>query len=93
MVVTLPCKVGDRVKVLCDSWGDTYNYKTTEHGKYLIGKIVSITINEQRTTIKIKAEHNVKWRRCFKKYPISAIGITVFLEETETTNFKRSNKK
>lgn len=79
--INLPCKVGDKVKVLCDSWGgDLYNYKTTENGKYLIGKIVSITINEQRTTIKIKAEHNVKWRRCFKKYHISAIGITVFLE-------------
>lgn len=83
--IKLPCKVGDKVKVLCDSWGDVYNYKTTEHGKYLIGEIVCIIIAKQRTFIKIRAAHNVVWKRCYKRYPISAIGITVFLE-TEATN-------
>ena len=78
--IKLPCKVGDKVKVLCDSWGsDIYNYKTTEYGKYLIGEVVCIIIAKQRTFIKIRAAHNVAWKRCFKRYPISAIGITVFL--------------
>ena len=80
MVVRLPCKVGDRVKVLCNSWGgSTYGYKTTDHGEYLIGEIVCITIAKQRTFIKIRAKHNEEGRRCFKRYPICAIGKTVFL--------------
>lgn len=82
--INLPCKVGDRVKVLRNSWGNALGCKTTDYGKYIIGKIVSITINEQRTTIKIRAEHQLEGRRCFNKYPVSAIGATVFLNKSRT---------
>lgn len=79
-LLTLPFKVGERVRVLCDSWGgDLCNLKTTENGKYLIGEIVCIIIAKQRTFIKIRAACSVERKRCYKRYPISAIGITVFL--------------
>ncbi len=81
--IKLPCKVGDKVKVLCDSWGKVYrdrkNYKTTQNGRYVLGEIVCIVIAKQRTFIKIRAAHNEDRKRCYERYPISAIGITVFL--------------
>lgn len=70
--------IGKKVKVLCESWGNVWNYPTIEYGKYIIGEIVSITRTKKQTLIKIRAEHNVKWKRPFKRYPISAIGKTVF---------------
>lgn len=81
--IKLPCKVGDRVKVRCSSWGKVYrdkkNYKTTENGEYVLGEIVCIIIGKQRTFIKIRAAHIEAGKRCYERYPISDLGITVFL--------------
>lgn len=79
-IVNFEKYIGKKVKVLCDSWGNVWNYKTVEYGKYLIGEIVSITRTKKQTLIKIRAEHNVAWKRPCKRYPISAIGITVFFD-------------
>ena len=79
-VVNFEKYIGKKVKVLCDSWGNVWNYKTVEYGKYLIGEIVSITRTKKQTLIKIRAEHNVSWKRPCKRYPISAIGVTVFFD-------------
>lgn len=70
--------IGKKVRVLCDSWGNVWNYHTVDGGKYLLGEVVSITRTKKQTLIKIRAEHNVSWRRPCKRYPISAIGVTVF---------------
>jgi hypothetical protein len=78
-VVVLPCKVGDTVHVRSDTWGNTWNFKTIEHGKFLVGEIVSAIVTRKQTLIKIQVEHNVAWKRERKRYPISAIGKTVFL--------------
>ena len=78
--VVLPCKVGDKVKIDANTWGNVWNYKTIEHGKFLVGEIISIIKTKKQTLIKIKAEHNVEWKRPTKRYPVSAIGLTVFVK-------------
>ena len=77
--VVLPCKVGQKVKVDVRTWGNVWNYKTVENGKFLIGEIVAITKTKKQTLVKIRVEHNVSWKRPTRRYPASAIGKTVFL--------------
>lgn len=76
-----PCKVGDKVKVRCDTWGNTWNYRTVDNGKYLVGEIIAIVKTRKQTLMKIQAVNNVSWKRERSRYPISAIGKTVFLVE------------
>ena len=81
--IKLPCKVGDKVKVRCASWGKVYrdkkNYKTTPNGEYVFGEVVCIIVAKQRTFIKVKASHNEERKRSYKRYPVSDIGTSVFL--------------
>ena len=82
-LVVLPCKVGDKVRVDARTWGNTWNYKTVDGGKYLLGETVAIIKTRKQTFIKIRVEHNVSWKRPMRRYPISAIGKTVFLTREE----------
>ena len=82
-LVVLPCKVGDKVRVDARTWGDTWNYKTVDGGKYLLGETVAIIKTRKQTFIKIRVEHNVSWKRPMRRYPISAIGKTIFLTREE----------
>ena len=82
-LVLLPCKVGDKVRVDARTWGDTWNYKTVDGGKYLLGETVAIIKTRKQTFIKIRVEHNVSWKRPMRRYPISAIGKTIFLTREE----------
>lgn len=90
-LVVLPCKPGDKVKVDVNSWGNVWNYKTYDWGKYLHGEIVSISITKKKFLMKIRVDHNVCWKRPMKRYPISALGKTVFpiREEAEAALKKR----
>ena len=81
--VVPPCKVGQKVKVDVRTWGNVWNYKTVENGKFLIGEIVAITKTKKQTLVKIRVEHNVSWKRPTRRYPASAIGKTVFLTHAE----------
>ena len=81
--VVPPCKVGQKVKVDVRTWGNVWNYKTVENGKFLIGEIVAITKTKKQTLVKIRVEHNVSWKRPTRRYPASAIGKTVFLTRGE----------
>lgn len=81
--VVLPCKVGQKVKVDVRTWGNVWNYKTVENGKFLIGEIVVITRTKKQTLVKIRVEHNLSWKRPTRRYPASAIGKTVFLIRKE----------
>ena len=78
LIKVLPCKVGDKVKVRADTWGYTGNFKTIEDGKFLVGEIIAIVENRKQTLMKIQVEHNVLWKRERNRYPVSALGITVF---------------
>lgn len=82
-LVVLPCKVGDKVRVDARTWGNTWNYKTVDGGKYLLGETVAIIKTRKQTFIKIRVEHNVSWKRPMRRYPISAIGKTIFLTREE----------
>lgn len=82
-LVVLPCKVGDKVRVDARTWGNTWNYKTVDGGKYLLGETVAIIKTRKQTFIKIRMEHNVSWKRPMRRYPISAIGKTIFLTREE----------
>ena len=82
--VVPPCKVGQKVKVDVRTWGNVWNYKTVENGKFLIGEIVAITKTKKQTLVKIRVEHNVSWKRPTRRYPASAIGKTVFLTRAES---------
>ena len=77
--VVLPCKAGDTVKIDARTWGNIWNFETIENGKFLMGEIVAIIKTRKQTLIKIRAKHNVEWKRPTKRYPVSAIGKTVFL--------------
>ena len=77
--VVLPCKVGDTVKIDASTWGNIWNFQTIEQGKFLVGEIIAIIKTKKQTLIKIRAKHNVEWKRPTKRYPASAIGKTVFL--------------
>lgn len=81
--VVMPCKVGRKVKVDVRTWGNIWNYKTVDHGKFLIGEIVAIVKTKKQTLLKIRVEHNVSWKRPTKRYPASAIGKTVLLDRQE----------
>ena len=81
--VVPPCKVGQKVKVDVRTWGNVWNYKTVENGKFLIGEIVAITKTKKQTLVKIRVEHNVSWKRPTRRYPASAIGKTVFFSRAE----------
>lgn len=74
-----PCKVGQRVKVRCDTWGNVWNFKTIEYGKFLTGEIIGFVKTRKQSLMKIQVEHNVSWKRERQRYPISALGVTVFL--------------
>ena len=67
--VVLPCKVGQKVKVRCDTWGNSWNFKTYECGEFLHGEIISIIQTKKQTLMKIQVEHNVSWKRERKRYP------------------------
>ena len=87
--VVPPCKVGQKVKVDVRTWGNVWNYKTVENGKFLIGEIVAITKTKKQTLVKIRVEHNVSWKRPTRRYPASAIGETVFLTRAEAEDALR----
>ena len=87
--VVPPCKVGQKVKVDVRTWGNVWNYKTVENGKFLIGEIVAITKTKKQTLVKIRVEHNVSWKRPTRRYPASAIGKTVFLARAEAESALR----
>ena len=82
-LVVLPCKVGLRVKVDARTWGNVWNYKTIENGRFLVGEVVSITMTRKQILMKIRVEHNVGWKRPMKRYPVSALGVTAFPLEAE----------
>ena len=74
-----PCKVGDKVFVRSDTWGNVWNFKTVDCGKLLVGEIIGFAKTRKQTLMKIQVQHNVSWKRERERYPVSALGITVFL--------------
>lgn len=85
-MIDLPCKVGDKVIIYAESWGNVWNYNTFyRNGKhYVSGEIVAIIKTKKQLLMKVRAYHNVSWKRPMKRYPVSALGKTVFLNSEAT---------
>ncbi|QAT48573.1 hypothetical protein EQM14_01570 [Caproiciproducens sp. NJN-50] len=92
-IVELPCKVGDKVFVRADTWGNTWNFVTVDYGKLLVGEIIGIVKTRKQTLMKIQVEHHVSWKKERKRYPVGAIGITVFLTESEAKEHLKNVQK
>lgn len=78
-LLVLPCNVGDKVFVRADTWGNTWNFVTVDCGKLLVGEIIGFSKTRKQVLMKIQVEHNVSWKKERKRYPVSALGLTVFL--------------
>lgn len=97
-VVCPPCKVGDRVYVDEKTWfynSFLYYENRFIHSKYfVVGEIVSIIKTKKQLLIKIRVSNSIHSRYRHKRYPVSALGKTVFLtkEEAETKLKERSDK-
>jgi len=92
-LVYLPCKIGDKVKVDARTWGNSWDFKKIEYGKFLVGEIISIVKTKKQTLMKIQVEHNVSWKRERKRYPVSAIGETVFITKEEAEQKLKESEK
>lgn len=84
-LMVLPCKVCDKVRVCTHAWGNTWNYNVHYFNgeDFLVGEIVAIIKTRRQLLMKISVEHNVSWKRPTKRFPISALGKTVFLISKE----------
>lgn len=88
LCVEIPCKVGDKVYVEEKSWGAwmlaTFEHLFINRSAFLIGEVVSIIKTRKQLLIKIKISGSNRYIYRYKKYPVSAIGKTVFLTKEDT---------
>ena len=82
-VIVPPCKVGDTVYIDPESWGVDcllMRYKPIfVHSKYyLVGEVVSIIKTRKQNLVKLSVYNISTFTPEYKRYPISAIGKTVF---------------
>lgn len=86
LFVELPCKVGDKVYVDEDTWsfGVLYYDNKFIHSKFFaVGEIVSVIKTKKQLLMKIRVSNSIHTRYRHKRYPVSAIGKTVFLTKEE----------
>ena len=86
-VVVLPCRVGDTVYVNPYTW-DYLSFSNYEHcfihsEYFLVAEVVSIIKTRKQNLIKLKIYNRTTCTPKYKRYPISSIGITVFLTKEE----------
>lgn len=91
-----PVKVGQTVYVDCKTWRQAYlfvNYPHTFIKKkyYIVADVVSIIKTRKQTLVKLGTYNKATFTREYERYPISAIGKTVFptREEAEKALQKR----
>lgn len=89
-VIVPPCKVGDTVYVNPYTWGylsfTDYEHCFIHSKHFVIAEVVSIIKTRKQNLIKLKIYNRTTHTAKYHRYPISSIGITVFLtkEEAET---------
>ena len=87
-VIVPPCKVGDTVYVDCKTWRSAYlwvNYPHTfiKEKYYIVADVVAIVKTRKQTLVKLVTYNQTTFTREYERYPISAIGKTVFLTREE----------
>ena len=86
LCVELPCKVGDKVYVDEKTWGwmlTSYEHCFIRSKCFLIGEVVSIIKTRKQQLIKIRISSSNRYIYRHKRYPVSAIGKTVFFTKEE----------
>lgn len=83
-----PCKVGQTVYVDCKTWRSAYlwvNYPHTfiKDKYYIVADVVAIVKTRKQTLVKLGTYNEATFTREYERYPISAIGKTVFLTREE----------
>ena len=86
-VIVPPCKVGDVVYVNPKIWSgwSAINYDNCFiHSEYfLVADVVSIIKTRKQNLIKLKVYNRTTYTPEYKRYPISSIGKTVFLNRED----------
>lgn len=87
-VIVPPCKVGQTVYVDCKTWRSAYlwvNYPHTfiKDKYYIVADVVAIVKTRKQTLVKLGTYNKATFTREYERYPISAIGKTVFLSPEE----------
>lgn len=82
-VIVPPVKVGDTVYVEPKTWRSAYLWINYPHtffkGKhYIVADVVSIVKTRKQTLMKLGTYNQTTFTREYERYPISAIGKTVF---------------
>lgn len=90
-VIVPPCKVGDVVYVEPKAWRSAYSFINYDHifanKYYIVADVVSIVKTRKQTLVKLGTYNRATFTREYERYPISAIGKTVFFtkEDAEKT--------
>ncbi len=86
-IIVPPCKVGDKVYVDGNSWGEYacihYENRFIHSKFFVIGEIVSIVKTKKQLLMKIRVESANHSRYYHKRYTVNAIGKTVFFTKKE----------
>ena len=97
LCVEIPCKVGDKVYIEEKSWGAwmlaTFERLFINQSAFLIGEVVSIIKTRKQLLIKIKISGSKRYIYRYKRYPVSAIGKTVFLTKEDTQKKDQETQK
>ena len=96
-VILSPVKVGDKVYVNPYTW-DYLSFSDYEHyfihsEHFLIAEVVSIIKTRKQNIIKLKIYNKTTCSPKYKRYPISSIGITVFLTKEDAEKALKDKKK
>ena len=82
-IVVPPVKVGQTVYVMNKTWRQAYlwvNYDNTfiKTTHYIVADVVAIIKTRKQTLVKLGTYNHATFTREYERYPISAIGKTVF---------------
>ena len=96
-VILSPVKVGDKVYVNPYTLGYLsfidYEHCFIHSEHFVIAEVVSIIKTRKQNIIKLKIYNKTTCSPKYKRYPISSIGITVFLTKEEAEKALEERKK
>ena len=96
-VILSPVTVGDKVYVNPYTWGYLsfidYEHCFIHSEHFVITEVVSIIKTRKQNIIKLKIYNKTTCSPKYKRYPISSIGITVFLTKEDAEKALKDKKK
>lgn len=91
------CKVGQTIYVNPKTWRTAYSFINYDHifidrQFYIVADVVAIIKTRKQTLVKLGTYNTATFTREYERYPISAIGKTVFLTREEAEKALQSKK-